>query len=280
MQRLLFFFVFFALLGGSVSSVFASISLNVRWEQNNRGLWSLSITPQGTFELGPERDTAQCVYGGCEGQWQIYVLGRASIWCDPAVSATKGMTGRAYATVVERAANGKTCTLSNLTIDGSEKICIKHEGLGDWRGEWSYFPGGIRLYFTNNCDYGGGGWGEGGTIDPPIKPLKCTLSDISLAHGTLDYSRIAESEATYSATAYCNRLATVKISVANGGKVNLNDDGSFYSVVSVMDKPGGAQLSVNGTTPVKFSSRLYVNGNDLIIRGAFSGTTVAVLNVL
>ncbi|WP_146036105.1 MrpH family fimbial adhesin [Serratia marcescens] len=283
MQRQFFLLVFLFLLFGRASSAFAGISLNVKWVEDNRGLWSLSITPQGTFELDPSSSIAQCVNGGCEGQWRIYVFGGknggdSSIWCEPTVTASKGMTARAYATVVERAANGKTCTLSNLRIDGSEKICIMHQSLGDWRSEWTNY-GGMRLFWTDNCDYGGGGGGPGGTIDPPIKPLNCTLSDISLTHGTIDYRQITESEATYSATVYCNRLATVKISVANDGKVNFKDDGSFYAIVSVMGKPGSAQLPVNGSTPVKFSSRLYMTGNN-VIRGEFSGTAVAVLNVL
>ncbi|CAH5421420.1 MrpH family fimbial adhesin [Serratia marcescens] len=275
MQRFILFFIFLAVIGTHDSSVFAAISLNEKWEQNDRGKWSLSITPRGTFDLTNDMKTVKCISEvGCEGMWKIDVRGRGSIFCDPKVLAPRGMTGSAYVRRVESAAGG-TCTLSNLTLDGSESICILHEALGGWRDEWNFFPG-LRIYNTRNC-YGGGGGVE---ITPPIKPLNCSLSDISLTHGTIDYRRIPESEAIYSATAYCNRQATVKISVANGGRVNLNSDGTFYSLVSIMDKPGDAQLSVNGNTPVKFSSRLYAKGNNLVIRGAFRGTAVVVMNVL
>lgn len=254
------------------------MSINVKWEQNDRGLWSLSITPQGTFYLTPEQQTVKCITdGGCKGRWVIRVFGRDEIECEPVVIAPKGMTGRDYAKAVERAANGKTCTLGNLTLDGSERICIASIGGGDWLDEWTLMSG-LSLYGTYACGLGGGE--SGGEVTPPIKPLNCSLSDISLAHGTIDYSRIPESEAIYSATAYCNRQATVKISVANGGRVNLNSDGTFYSLVSIMDKPGEAQLSVNGNTPVKFSSRLYAKGNNVVIRGSFRGAAVVVMSVL
>ncbi|WP_195903614.1 hypothetical protein, partial [Serratia marcescens] len=119
MQRFILFFIFLAVIGTHDSSVFAAISLNEKWEQNDRGKWSLSITPRGTFDLTNDMKTVKCISEvGCEGMWKIDVRGRGSIFCDPKVLAPRGMTGSAYVRRVESAAGG-TCTLSNLTLDGS-----------------------------------------------------------------------------------------------------------------------------------------------------------------
>ncbi len=124
-----------------------------------------------------------------------------------------------------------------------------------------------------------GAAGGGNSIQPPVKPLSCSISNITLAHGTVDYSQLETSEARGSATVSCTRQATVKITIANGGKVNFNSDGSFYSVVSVMGKPGGAQFSVNGSMQVPFVSRLYTVGEETLT-GAFNRSAVAVLDIL
>ncbi|HIE0912762.1 TPA: hypothetical protein ACXJOV_003803 [Serratia marcescens] len=273
----------FILLGGiylaGMSTAVAKISLNVKWTQDNGGKWSLSISPQGSYELDRDLIIAKCTGAGvwpCEGQWRLSVNNKG-IYCDPLVSGTVGMTVGTFAARVASAYSGKTCTLSNLVLDGTEKICAMTHFTGEWRQEWGYYPGGT-LYATSGCD--GGPSGDGETILPPIKPLSCSInSSISLAHGTVDYSEIGASQATYLATVSCTRQATVKITVPNGGKVNFNNDGSFYSMVSVMDKPGGAQFSVNGSVQVKFSSRLYAVGDETL-NGAFNSSAVAVLNIL
>jgi|GEM_PF-4022004 len=272
----------FILLGGiylaGMSAAVAKISLNVKWAQDNAGKWSLSISPQGSYELDSAMKSAKCTGAGawpCEGRWRLYINNKG-IYCDPLVSGAVGMTVETFAARVASAYNGKTCTLSNLVLDGTEKICAMTYFTGEWFNE-SLYSGGT-LYATTGCD--GGAVGGGETILPPIKPLSCSInSSISLAHGTIDYSEIGASQATYLATVSCTRQATVKITVPNGGKVDFNNDGSFYSVVSVMDKPGGAQFSVNGSVQVKFSSRLYAVGDESL-NGAFNSSAVAVLNVL
>lgn len=274
----------FILLGGiylaGMSTAVAKISLNVKWTQESGGKWSLSISPQGSYELESAMKSAKCTGAGvwpCEGQWRLYVNGRGSVYCEPLVSGAVGMTVETFAARVASAYSGRTCTLSNLVLDGTEKICATTYFTGNWLNEWGLYPGGA-LYATTGCD--GGPTKDGETILPPIKPLSCSInSSISLAHGTIDYSEIGASQATYLATVSCTRQATVKITVPNGGKVNFNNDGSFYSVVSVMDKPGGAQFSVNGSVQVKFSSRLYAVGDESL-NGAFNSSAVAVLNIL
>ncbi|MFS8109935.1 hypothetical protein, partial [Serratia marcescens] len=149
MQRFILFFIFLAVIGTHDSSVFAAISLNEKWEQNDQGKWSLSITPRGTFELTDDQKMPKCLSGGngCEGMWKIYVYGRGSTSCAPTVFAPYGMPGSSYARRVERAAGG-TCTLSNLTLDGSENICILHEALGDWRRDGGNVHPVLFLYKT------------------------------------------------------------------------------------------------------------------------------------
>ncbi|HIE4802160.1 TPA: hypothetical protein ACXNDR_004908 [Serratia marcescens] len=274
---------FFILLGGiylaGMPAAVAKISLNVKWAQDSGGKWSLSISPQGSYELDSTFANAKCTGTGqwpCEAQWRIYI-NNDGIYCDPLVRGAVGMTVGTLAARVMSAYSGKTCTLSNLVLDGTEKICVMTQLSGNWSDGWNLYPGGA-MYATTGCD--GGPTRDGETILPPIKPLSCSISSsISLAHGTVDYSQIGASQATYLATVSCTRQATVKITVPNGGKVNFNNDGSFYSVVSVMDKPGGAQFSVNSSVQVKFSSRLYTVGDETL-NGAFNSSAVAVLNIL
>ncbi|RFS88284.1 MrpH family fimbial adhesin [Serratia marcescens] len=260
----------------------ASISLNAKWTQDWRGLWSLSISPQGTYDFNHDFQTAKCLGTGwwpCEGQWRIYIKNKASFYCEPLVSGSVGMTMGVFQERMMRAYSGKTCTISDLVLDGTEKICVMSYFTGEWSNGWTLYSGG-PMYATSGCNESPPGGGEGETVLPPVKPLSCSLNNtISLAHGTVDYSRLGESQATYLATVNCTRQATVKLTIPNSGKVNFKNDGSFYSVVSVMDKPGGAQLSVNGPMQVKFSSRLYHVGNDAL-SGDFKSSAVVVLDIL
>lgn len=281
MRKWLFFILFGGIYLAGMSAAFAKISLNWKWIQESEGKWSLSITPQGTYELDPDLASAKCTgrgYWPCQAQWRLAVNG-TSVDCDPMVGVETGVTVATLATRVANAYNGKTCVLNNLVLNGTEKVCAITYMFGEWASEWSFYPnGGAPLYATSGCENGPAGGGE--TILPPIKPLSCSINNsISLAHGTIDYSEIGASQATYMATVSCTRQATVKITVPNGGKVKFKSDGSFYSLVSVMDKPGGAQFSVNGSTQVKFSSRLYTVGDE-VLNGVFNNSAVAVLDIL
>ncbi|WP_025304996.1 MrpH family fimbial adhesin [Serratia marcescens] len=280
MRKWFFFILFGGMYLAGMSAAFAKISLNWKWTQESGGKWSLSISPQGAYEVDPDMAIAKCTGKGfwpCQGQWRIYVNAK-SIECDPMVSGEVGMTVATFATRVASAYNGKTCVLNDLVLNGTEEICAMTYITGEWYQQWGLYPSGGTLYATSGCSDGPVGGGE--TILPPIKPLSCSINNsISLAHGTIDYSEIGASQATYMATVSCTRQATVKITVPNGGKVNFKSDGSFYSLVSVMDKPGGAQFSVNGSTQVKFSSRLYTVGDEAL-NGVFNNSTVAVLDIL
>lgn len=277
--------LFFILLGGiylaGMSAAFAKISLNLKWAQESGGKWSLSISPQGAYELGPDLAIAKCTGQGnwpCQANWRLAV-NDTGVECDPMVKIDTGMTVATLMAKVASAYNGKTCVLNNLVLNGTEKICVRTVMTGEWVSEWGFYPNvGTDVYATSGCPDGAVGGGE--TILPPIKPLSCSINNsISLAHGTIDYSEIGASQATYMATVSCTRQATVKITVPNGGKVNFKSDGSFYSLVSVMDKPGSAQFSVNGSKQVKFSSRLYTVGDEAL-NGVFNNSAVAVLDIL
>ncbi|MBL0877033.1 MrpH family fimbial adhesin [Serratia ureilytica] len=279
MRKWLFIILFGGIYLAAMSAAFAKISLNLKWTQESGGKWSLSISPQGAYELAPELAIAKCTgrgYWPCQAHWRIYVNG-TGIECDPMVIVETGVTVATLATRVANAYNGKTCVLDNLVLNGTEKICVMTQMFGEWAQPWLHTEGG-PIYATSGCSDGAVGGGE--TILPPIKPLSCSINNsISLAHGTIDYSEIGASQATYLATVSCTRQATVKITVPNGGKVNFKSDGSFYSLISVMDTPGGAQFSVNGSKQVKFSSRLYAVGDDTL-NGMFNNSAVAVLNIL
>lgn len=258
-----------------VQPAFADIALNDKWTQDSNGKWSLTISPRGDF-MRPEFKTVYCQagYWPCEGRWQIQV-GNQYTYCDPVVKATVGTPGATFMAEMTRAYNGRSCTLGNLSLNGTEKVCVKNLVSGEWLGTmWTL---GYVLYSINSCEEGS--VGGGGGIIPPVKPLSCSISNITLDHGTVDYGRLEASEANSSATVSCTRQATVKITVANAGKINLKPDGSFYSIVSVMGKPGGAQFLVNNMVQVSFSSRLYME-NDEVFGGAFNGSAVVVLNVL
>ncbi len=280
MRKWLFIILFGGIYLAGMSAAFAKISLNLKWTQESGGKWSLSISPQGAYELAPELAIAKCTgrgYWPCQAHWRIYVNDASGIECDPMVIVETGVTVATLATRVANAYNGKTCVLNNLVLNGTEKICVMTYMFGEWAQPWLHNEGG-PIYATSGCADGAVGGGE--AILPPIKPLSCSINNsISLAHGTIDYSEIGASQATYMATVSCTRQATVKITVPNGGKVNFKSDGSFYSLVSVMDKPGGAQFSVNGSTQVKFSSRLYTVGDEAL-NGMFNNSAVAVLNIL
>lgn len=263
-----------------MSSAHAAISLNEKWAQNANGYWSLSISPRGSFEAPSYVVNGKCLRVGeyphysCGGNWVISVGGMfiECKWVDGGL----GITGKAMLEKMQSEYSNTTCTLPKMLLNGSETICIKNYLQGMWSDGWSGVFG-LRLYATSGCE--GGTAGGGSSIQPPVKPLSCSISDITLAHGTVDYSQLGASEASGSATVSCTRQATVKITIANGGKVNFNSDGSFYSVVSVMGKPGGAQFSVNGSMQVPFVSRLYTVGEETLT-GAFNRSAVAVLDIL
>jgi hypothetical protein len=253
--------------------------LNVKWTEDSQGAWSLSISPQGPFYLDEHVKNVRCtaLAETCYGGWKISV-GDKRIECLPVITAPVGTSAAAFAPVMQSAYNGKTCTLSNLNLNGTEKICIENVVRGQWMDSSTTFGFGYSFYSTLSCQDGGAG--GGGIVEPPIKPLSCSIqSEIPLAHGTVEYSKLSASKAAYTATVSCTRQATVKIALANGGKVNLKNDGSFYSVISVMDQPGGAQFFVNGSLPVRFSSQLYTVGSDPI-NGVFGKSAVAVMNIL
>ncbi len=258
----------------------ADINLNIKWSQDNDGLWSLSITPAGSFNLGVDghaRCQANPYYPCDDGGWDL-IVGSKIMYCQPRITVPAGTTSTGLAQRMAAATFGKTCTLSRLQLDGTEKVCIRNLTGGPWvsstsgRYKWP-------LYVSNDCGEDGGS-GGGGTVKPPIEPLSCSLDNtIALAHGTLNYNQIDASQATYTAMVSCTRQATVRVSIANGGRVNFADDGSFYAQIAVMDQPGGAQFAVNGSKAVTFSSRLHV-ANGVLVRGVFAKSTVAVLDIL
>ncbi|EOY5052094.1 hypothetical protein ACP3A4_002783 [Serratia marcescens] len=165
----------FILLGGiylaGMSAAVAKISLNVKWAQDSSEKWSLSISPQGSYELDRDLMIAKCTGTGvwpCEGRWRLYVNNKG-IYCDPLVSGTVGMMVGTFAARVASAYNGKTCTLSNLVLDGTEKICAMTYFTGEWYQEWALYSGGT-LYATSGCDGGPiGGGGNDFTADQAVE---------------------------------------------------------------------------------------------------------------
>lgn len=257
------------------------INLNLKWTELENGLFDLSITPTGTFDVPSHMTDMRCNVQDpgwpCIGNWQIIVGNNPAVGCEPFVSSPSGTYLTTHAASMSRAYNGKTCTAKNLTINGTEKICIKNSTDGKWLGSMVSSPG-MNLYATSGC--WAGSEGGGGTIDPPVSPASCYMDNvISLAHGSIDYSSIEGSEANYKATVSCTRQSTVRITIPNGGKVNLNNDGSFYSIISIMGAPGQYQFVNSGSAAITFTSQLHHIGTGRI-NGAFSNSTVAVLDIL
>ena len=259
----------------------AGINLNLKWTELDNGQFNVSISPTGTFDVPSHLADMRCNPGepgyDCVGNWQISVGNNPAVGCEPFVSSPSGTYLTAHAASMSRAYSGKTCTASNLTINGTEKICIMNTTYGNWLGSVTSSPG-VNLYATSGC--WGGSEGGGGTIVPPISPVSCYMDNmISLAHGALDYSDIEAKAASYQATVICSRQATLKITIPNGGRVNLNSDGSFYSIISIMGATGSYQFINYGTRSVEFKSQLHHIGTDRV-NGEFSNSTVAILDIL
>ncbi|CAI1078238.1 Uncharacterised protein [Serratia proteamaculans] len=125
-------------------------------------------------------------------------------------------------------------------------------------------------------------------VDPPEPPVSCYLNgNIYLQHGTLAADNVTGDKTDTVANLYCTRAAKVKLQAlaslgGNSNVVNLRADGSLKSSLSVGGYAGndGVLLDVPGTggKAVTFSSVLISNG--ALVPGSFTGSGVAVLDIL
>ena len=141
----------------------------------------------------------------------------------------------------------------------------------------------------------GGHFGStcGGTATPPPPPPKppepqvsCYISgNIYLQHGSLADSNVSGNRADASARIYCTKAAKVKVSAvssigSSSYMVNLRSDGSLKSILTVNGVAGNVSLDVPGAAgrDVVFSSTLLASGTPA--PGDFSGSAVAVVDIL
>lgn len=124
------------------------------------------------------------------------------------------------------------------------------------------------------------------TPKPPEPQISCYLSgNIYLQHGSLADSAAQAHRADTTARIYCTGPAKVKVSalssVGSGNyMVNLRADGSLRSILTVNGVAGNTSLDVPGMAgrDVVFSSTLVTSGTPT--PGDFSGSAVAVVDII
>jgi hypothetical protein len=176
---------------------------------------------------------------------------------------------------MQRQTIGVECTLSNIQINGDEKVCIYSSAGGSWRQGTTGYPIGVPFYGSSlPCDYGGGAGG----IQPPVKPASCSISNILFDHGSITSDELNGAKASLQKTIQCTQKATVKIKIQNSGKINLNNDGSLYSIISIDGNDGEATMLINTEKNVNFTSSIYYKGNDSLT-GGFNNSSVLSLEI-
>ncbi|HEJ0329695.1 hypothetical protein QTO19_18220 [Serratia marcescens] len=144
---------------------------------------------------------------------------------------------------------------------------------------------GQAVYLGSTCD---GAINPPEPPEPPEPPVSCYLNgNIYLQHGALADSDVAGNRAETVAYVICTRAAKVKVrALSSVGSdsylVNLRADGSLKSMLAVngFAGNGGVTLDVSGTSaqPVTFSSLLISSGTPA--PGDFSGSAVAVVDII
>lgn len=278
------FFLSMSMWVGVVNCASAEIDLNERWVQNANGLWSLSITPRGTFvPLADKPNILRCydpdVGGYCYGEWSISIRNGAQDTgksCGFNVKIPKGTTYLSAMRLMQNQTIGQTCTLNNIQLNGNEKICIASHGNAVWSDGSAYYPVGVYFYgSTWPCQGGGSGGGE---VTPPIDPVSCTIDSILIDHGSIGSYEINQSKASVQKTLNCTQKATVRMNISNNGKIRLNNDGSLYSIISINGVDGGSTVLVDKNAFLDFVSTLHYKG-DGKISGKFTNSSVLSIDI-
>ncbi|WP_288500024.1 hypothetical protein [uncultured Erwinia sp.] len=259
----------------------AYVNLNEKWTQNTNGLWSLSITPSGTFDALISK-SATCydpgLGGKCIGRWIISVNGGAGSTykvCSPTLEFSKGSSYGSALSNMQSKTIGVKCTLSNFQVNGNEKICIYSSASGVWRDGSTYYSLGIPFYGDSYpCNSGSGGGG----VEPPIKPASCSIENIFFDHGSVISGELNGKNSSLQQTVECTQKSTVRIRIQNDGKIKLNTDGSLYSVISIDGNDGEATMVIDNTKKIDFTSTLHYTGNDSLT-GVFNNASVLYLDI-
>lgn len=278
LNKLIFPVIMLMLLAGKSK---ASIKLNEKWTQNASGLWSLSFTPTGTFDPLISKSTT-CYDPGpdgkCIGYWVISVRGsggNVSKACSPQQLFYRGTSYGTAISTMQKQTIGVECTLSNIQINGDEKICISSSASGSWKEGTTGYPFGVPFYGSSlPCDYGGGTGG----IQPPVKPASCSIGDILFNHGSVTSDELNGAKTSLQSMIQCTQKATVKITIQNSGKINLNNDGSLYSIISIDDNGAEATMLINTEKNVNFTSIIYYRGNGMLT-GDFNNSSILSLEI-
>lgn len=257
----------------------ASIQLNEKWTQNSNGLWSVSITPRGTFDKKMTA-SATCYDTGpdsaCRGDWTISIKGGAgSVYtiCSPTVTIPKGTNYFSAISLMERQTLGITCTLSNFPLNGNETICIYSHASGGWREGGTSYPLGIDFYGRSYCSSG-----EEGGVSPPVPPTNCVIDNILFDHGTLNSSEVNGAIVRLNRKIRCTQKTSVILSIPNRGVILLNNKGTIHSNITINGGAGSKQVYVDGETDIEFISTLASSESGL--NGNFRNSAVLSIEIL
>lgn len=221
-----------------------------------------------------------CVYGTCVAKWEMIIDGKIYNCTRLNVNSPLGTLYRNHIRAMNSTMINKECEFVALIFTGNERICIRLVSHGAFGGNWGTVLKITHLSSGGECGPPDIGGEVIPPIDPPVKPTSCSINgDIYLRHGNVNEDSINENRASAIAYLSCSRTSTVKVSVGNGGVIDLNAKSGLKSTIYISGKKGVNTFGNVNVLSVLFESVLSKTGGE-VVGGNFSNSAVATLDIL
>ncbi|MEL5214716.1 hypothetical protein PTR15_24155 [Serratia nevei] len=257
---------------------YGALYVDFIWEPLVGSYYIGTLQPTGTVDNLYISDGLRCFDGPCEAKWEIITDGMKSGCFGKVISPT----GTLYNNHVNAMNNTmiKPCPTQLKEFTGNEKMCVRLISYGEFISQSLRTFNIVHLTSGGECGPATDGGQTIPPVTPPVKPTSCSINDdIYLRHGNVNYDSINENRVSASAYLSCSRTSTIKVSIGNGGVIDLNAKSGLKSTIYISGKKGvNAFKSVNGMS-VLFESVLTKTGGE-VVGGNFSNSAVVTLDIL